>query len=531
MKKNNGKNKLTDTNSIDEIIQEKNRAQSYLDIAGVMLVALDTDEKVTLINQKGCEILGYDKNKIVGKNWSDNFVPKRLRKNVKSTFAKIMKQELKSTEFFENPVLTKDGGEHIISWHNSIIRDNKGNITGTLSSGEDITERKKIEGLLLEEKDFGESIIDTAQVIILVLDVNGNIVRFNRYMEELSGYKLKDVKNKSWFDTFLSKANRIETKKLFEKAIEYTHAEGNINPIITQNGREIMIEWHDKALVDSDGCITGLLAIGQDVTKRKKAEEILKHHKEVLEKLVREKTDELVESHKKLAAAKRLSDIGMLAATIAHELRNPLGVIQAALYNIKRERQNPSLDNHLKNINKKINESNQIIRNLLSYSHIKKPHYEKIKLSLLLDECIKDMSSKHWQQTVKIHKKIDCSRDIEIEADRLHLIELFYNLLDNAYNALLNKKGVIDIKLNYNPEKNTVTVTMEDNGVGISRNDLPRIYEPFFTKNVRGIGLGLTVCSQVMERIGGSIQIESKPGVGTIVKAIFPITKKDIKSI
>jgi PAS domain S-box-containing protein len=129
----------------EKLRKERNRAQTYLDIAAVIFVAIDATGMVTLINRKGCEILGRDESQIIGKNWFDSFVPEGLRDKVKTVFRQLMTGRIEPVEYFENPVLRRDGQERIIAWHNTLLRDEIGTITGTLSSGEDITERKRAE--------------------------------------------------------------------------------------------------------------------------------------------------------------------------------------------------------------------------------------------------------------------------------------------------------------------------------------------------------------------------------------------------
>lgn len=128
-----------------ELKLERDRAQNYLDIAGVIIVVLNSKGKVTLINQKGQQVLGYKEKEILGKKWSDIFVPKRIRLQVKKVFRKLISGEIEPVEYYENPVVTKSGEERIIAWHNTILRDDDGKITATLSSGLDITERKTAE--------------------------------------------------------------------------------------------------------------------------------------------------------------------------------------------------------------------------------------------------------------------------------------------------------------------------------------------------------------------------------------------------
>ncbi len=125
--------------------KEKERAAQYLDIAAVIFVVLDRTGKVTLINRKGSEILGRPEEEIVGKNWFDLFIPERLRTETKAAFFRLLNGNLESLAYYENPIIQKDGTERIIAWHNTLIKDAQGQITATLSSGEDITARKQAE--------------------------------------------------------------------------------------------------------------------------------------------------------------------------------------------------------------------------------------------------------------------------------------------------------------------------------------------------------------------------------------------------
>jgi PAS domain S-box-containing protein len=128
-----------------EVRKEKEQAQMYLDIAGVMIVAINAEQKVILINKKGCEILGYREEDIIGKNWFDNFIPDHERKRVKEVFNLLMRSELEPVEYFENQIITKNRQLRTIAWHNSFFHNEEDKITGTLSSGEDITDRKRME--------------------------------------------------------------------------------------------------------------------------------------------------------------------------------------------------------------------------------------------------------------------------------------------------------------------------------------------------------------------------------------------------
>ncbi len=130
---------------IEDLMNERDRAQMYLDIAGVVFVALNKKGEVTLINKKGTEILGYTEEEVIGKSWFDHFLVKDDREKVKGIFKKLMEGEITDLEYYENPILTKNGDVKMIAWRNTLLRDEKGEVVGTFSSGEDVTERKLAE--------------------------------------------------------------------------------------------------------------------------------------------------------------------------------------------------------------------------------------------------------------------------------------------------------------------------------------------------------------------------------------------------
>jgi PAS domain S-box-containing protein len=129
----------------DAIRQERDRAQRYLDIADVILLALDLEGRITLINRKGCSTVGWEERELLGRDWVDACLPVRIRKELRSSFHNLVAGDV---SYIENPVLTKSGEERVIGWRNTQLRDQEGRVTGTLSSGEDITERKRVEETL-----------------------------------------------------------------------------------------------------------------------------------------------------------------------------------------------------------------------------------------------------------------------------------------------------------------------------------------------------------------------------------------------
>ncbi|MCB0165625.1 MAG: PAS domain S-box protein, partial [Anaerolineae bacterium] len=175
------------------------------------------------------------------------------------------------------------------------FRDTQGHLTGLVGMNRDITELQDMKEALQRERDFAEGLIETAQVIILVLDTQGCIVRFNRYMEQVSGYALAEVCGEDWIECFLPDEHKGQARLTFKDALNDTRMLGNISPIITKDGAQRQIEWYDKTLKDPYGNVVGLLAIGQDITVRLQAEyekdhllEAVKQQREQLRALTRQ---------------------------------------------------------------------------------------------------------------------------------------------------------------------------------------------------------------------------------------------------
>ena len=125
--------------------QEKERARQYLNVANTMMIALDVNGTIVLFNKKGEEILGYKEAEVLGQNWFELFVPKESKESVKKSFETLMAGERESIEYFESELVTKGGRKIIIAWHNSMVYDAEGNISGTLSSGNDVTKQRENE--------------------------------------------------------------------------------------------------------------------------------------------------------------------------------------------------------------------------------------------------------------------------------------------------------------------------------------------------------------------------------------------------
>jgi len=274
---------ITDRKRAEQLLRkERDRVQKYLDIAAVMMVAIDAEQRVGLINRKGCEILGYSEDEILGKNWFVNFLPERTRDQVREIFKKVLVGEIEGQEYYENPVLTKDGRERLIAWHNTILRDDKGEVIAVLSSGEDITERKEMEQQLKDAFKLNQIIIDTSPVGIWIFEESGQFVMFNPSGVALSGgtaeqlLKLNFWELESWKKSGLLQAaeEALLTGKLVKKEI---HTVNTFNAEVWYETLLSSIQFKGKK---------HLLFMTYDIKDRKHSEEALRETTQTLDAVV-----------------------------------------------------------------------------------------------------------------------------------------------------------------------------------------------------------------------------------------------------
>ncbi|MDH5734984.1 MAG: PAS domain S-box protein, partial [Gammaproteobacteria bacterium] len=240
---------------------------------GVYMVSAD-DSAIVYANPVFEKMFGYEHGELVGKHVSIVNAPDTHPEKTASDIIGYLEKTGRWQGEIKN--IKKDG---TVFWCLANVSLYKSSQYGSvyISVHQDITQQKKIEGELAKKSEFENRLFETAQVIILVLDTEGRIVNINPYMESKTGYKLDEIVGKDWFDTFIPGPDQKAIRELFRTCIHDIKTNGNINPILTKNGELIDVEWYDSTLKDSKGSVIGLLAIGQDVTEKRKSQ--IEHQK------------------------------------------------------------------------------------------------------------------------------------------------------------------------------------------------------------------------------------------------------------
>jgi len=259
---------ITERKQAEEALSaERDRAQKYLDVAEVIFVAINAKGQVTLINPKGCAVLGYEEKDVLGKNWFDLVLPAALRREVRAVFRKLMAGEIEPVEYYENPVRTRCGEERLIAWHNTVLRDDAGDIVGTLSSGEDVTERRRAEEALRATEERLHTVVAGAPIVMFAADREGVITLAEGKGLEALGLKPDQVIGQSIFDIY---RDTPQVRENFHRALA-----GDTFMSMAEVGG-VMFEAWEAPLRDQNGEITGITGVVTDITERKRAEEALR---------------------------------------------------------------------------------------------------------------------------------------------------------------------------------------------------------------------------------------------------------------
>jgi len=241
---------------------------------------------------------------------------------------------------------------------------------------------------------------------------------------------------------------------------------------------------------------------------------------------LKQNQSQLAAVERELGETRRLSDIGALAATVAHELRNPLAAIGVASKNLDAKVENGVGERQFATIKRKIIESDQIINNLLFYSRLKSPHREMVHITEIIQE-VGELAKKKYAKNFKFRFKAGSFRDAAVMGDPLQLRELFYNVINNACEALPPQGG--EVEVGFSGSGSLLKVAVRDNGEGMTPEQIQRATEPFYTTKSKGTGLGLAVSQEIVKLHRGRLEITSRPKDGTQVCVFLPMMKKPEK--
>jgi PAS domain S-box-containing protein len=273
-----------------ELRNEREKARSYLEIVGATVLAIGADQAVIMVNPAGCRLLGRCEDEILGKNWFDTFLPERLREASRELFARKVTGAVDQPEQVENIIVTAGGEERLVAWHSTLIRDENQVITGTLRSGEDITDRTRAE----EEIRLLARMADDAPASLIVHDFDGNMLYANEETLRLHGFTREE-----FLEIHLRDLDVPETEKLIDERMQDLHNLGMADFDVYHYRKDgSTFPLHVNAKIINWGGREVLLSIATDLTERKQIEEKLERQNEELQAA----NEELVATEEELKA-------------------------------------------------------------------------------------------------------------------------------------------------------------------------------------------------------------------------------------
>ncbi len=494
--------------------ESEGKLNSMLQSIGDHMSMMDKDLNILWANEIARRIFGND---IVGKKCYEAY---HGRQKPCEPYPCITLKAFEDGKVHEHDTQVTDKDGKTIHFHctaNVALRDEEGKPAAVLEISRNITERKQAEEELVR---FSSAVKMTTDSVV-VSDLNGRIIDVNEATLRMFGTDNKDdLIGKNSIDLIAPEDRRkaVEDGKI---VLEKGYVRNREYNVITKDGGRIPVEMSVAVMTGPDGKPTGFVGINRDITERKRAEEELKKHRERLEELVEERTQELKQAQDALVTREKLATLGQVAGSVAHEIRNPLGSIRNAVYFLKMtsaRKLEGKPARHLEIIDQEIERTNKIITSLLSFVRGPSPEPGPCQLKDILVDAIDKAA---LQRGVEVKLGIpDGMPDLNVDCSQM--TQVFLNLLANAAQAMDNK-GTIVVTAELTDGKVRVTVT--DTGSGIPADHMNRLFEPLFSTKAFGVGLGLPICKSFVEANHGTIAIDSESGKGTAVTVTLPIAQ------
>jgi two-component system CheB/CheR fusion protein len=481
---------------MDALAKSESKYRTLLENLPQKIFFKDRNLVYVSCNKNYARDLKIKSNEIAGKTDYD-FYPKELADKYRADDKRIM--ESGKTEDIEEEYIY-DGKRAFVHTVKTPAKDENGNVVGILGIFWDITERKTTEIALQDAREYVESIVATVREPLIVLDKELKVLSASRafYLifkvtpEETEGLPIYEIGNQQW--------NIPSLRRLLEEILPNNTSfdDFEVDHYFPKIGRRAMLLNARRIYRESDHTQMILLAI-QDITEKKLLQE------------------ELITSEK-------LTAIGQLASVVGHEIRNPLGVIKNSAYflNMKlKDSADEKVVKHLKILEKEVNSANLIISDLLGFASKKTPTLDQTDLN----ETVKNaLSYIAVPENIKVEIKLGEIPKMLLDKEQVQRV--CQNLILNAVQAM-PEGGKLTIQTT--KQDDSAKLIVRDTGVGIPKENMPKLFTPLFSTKAKGIGLGLAICKQIVESHDGNITVESRVGEGSTFTVKLPIrTEKEI---
>ncbi len=385
----------------------------------------------------------------------------------------------------------------------------------------DITKRKLVEEELRKSEAYLQSVFRAAPIGVGVV-VDRMFKQVNKRMCEMTGYSNEELVGQ-------------KARMLYMCEDDYEHVgrekyrqicdlgTGTVETLWKCKTGHIIDVLLSSTPIDMNEPSREVVFTALDITERKQVEKELIKHREQLELLVDVRTRKLKEAQSELIQSERLATLGKLTATVSHEIRNPLGTIQTAIFSISDSLERNEfhrVERSLELAERSIIRCVNIIEDLTNYTRVKKLNTTKTSLD-------------DWLKTILVEQvileevccELELASGIYAHIDQEKLQQVMINLITNAVHALLAKKSKVKLlQISTHLFGDVYEIRVRDNGTGMSDETKAKVFEPLYSTKGFGVGLGMVIAKGIVEQHHGEISIESMEGKGTTVTLRLPIS-------
>jgi PAS domain S-box-containing protein len=465
------------------------------------VLTVDKNARITFFNRAAEEITGFKKEEVLSQDCCE------ILKSELCEDSCPLEEVLKTGKpvfGYEVIITTKTGHKVPVNITTSPLKSDGDEIVGAVENFRDLTKHKGLWGKLREERNKAQQYLNIAGVIIVAINENGIVSLINKKGCDVLGYNEKEIIGKNWFDLCVPERDRKGRKETFQKVMEgkEEEVEDYENTILTKSGEERVIAWHNTTLKDEKDHIVGTLSSGEDITLRKQTEE------------------ELLRSEK-------LASLGQLAASVAHEVNNPIaGILVYVKLLLKKygekNLQSEKSETQLLKMEKELERTSRIIRNLLDFARQSEPTMRPVDINKVIEAALLLVGNQINLENIKLEKKLTPNLPLVL-ADFDKIQQVLINIILNAIQAMpeggsltitSSPAGIVELDKS---QKNAVRIGIEDTGIGIPKENLSKLFTPFFTtkEKGKGVGLGLSVVHGIIGKHKGRLEVQSETGIGT----------------
>ncbi|MEJ2254553.1 MAG: PAS domain S-box protein [Nitrospirota bacterium] len=438
-------------------------------------------------NPAAAEMHGYAMQELVGSNLLLACADGASAEGMREMLGQIMAGSWARKEF---RLLKKDGTPLPVEM--SAVRFYLGGQAFVIAFNRDITERKRMENMLLQSKRDWEETFDTITDMVTIQDANCNIVRANRTARTLLSLPPLEGREVKCYEYFPHVEPCCESCPAREKVRDG----GSVIEEIYHPAIKKLLELEGIPRFDAGGALVGIIHIARDITVRKRTEEALRR-------------------------AEQMKMVGETAAGLAHEIKNPLAAIKMAIESL-------IMDGGVEEEDKEIlvrarDEARHIellIKGLLNFAKPQVPHFTEVQMEKVLSRACRLLTVKNS----RVKTSVECPPGLPpIPADPMQLQQAFLNLMLNAIEAMEGQEnGTLLLRAHHDQAQGSIVVEIQDSGKGINATMRENIFKPFFTTKSDGTGLGLSITKQIIDQHHGMIRVTDNPEGGSIFVINLP---------